>query len=360
MYRGRRSTYGRARRNAYGVRSFASARKNRERWVSSNRARGRGNFAHARKNRERWVPSRDASAGGFRHARKNRERWIPSNDADAGGSFTFNVSNLKVHIPEAPGGEPPVDPPVDPPVGESGVPGVGDGTHPYVSTDYQVTYPGADFDPGSTNPLTRGCPPYSHPDWPRECPQKMTFAWVESIFQPVLDEANVYRAAKGYDPLIFDPYLVLSAQRHATYMGDKWDEQYASPDGQMVVEHGGYAWHWEPDTGSFGNTNQARVVNTGRDSGGMFIPSEGVGNGGSTPMQGFCIQKSDYVDEANPGHFGPFYTNPDVKYIGWGIDKQHSNPGNTIQVWNYHTGPPGANAEPLDELWTYLPKFDCP
>jgi hypothetical protein len=316
---------------------FSGKRKNRERYVTFTP----GNFQRARKNRERWITPKYAANDNSLTVSNNFTASRGSGGGGAGGTGGLE------------GGDP------LPP--DSVIEGIGDGTIvPYDPTDFNATYPGSNFNSGTTVPADRGCPPYSHLDYPMTCPQERTFAWQESVFQPVLDEGNVYRAARGLSDLIFDNYLTLAAQRHATYVAENWDTLYAAGM-PLNVAHGGLQGaHYElaPPDPTFGETVGVRVVNTGRDDPTAAGVAEGIAFGSNTPMEGLCNQKADYVDNSNPGHFGPWYGIGDLhNYVGWGQDRVPG--GWVVQVFVYANDPPGANADTLLELHDYLPKFKC-
>lgn len=337
------------------------------------------NFSNKRKNREEWDSAGPARAGSeptaagflqvsandYNQVRKNRERWVTPNPTGF-QELTISLASAtqRVTVPTLSAGQPdpnpdpdPDPPPPPPPVGDSGLPGIGDNSqYIYDPSHYGATSAATNFNPASTDPLTRGCPEYSDPLWPRVCPQKGTWAWYEQIMQSVMTEANVYRAAKGFDPLILDRHLALAGFRHAVFICETWDANYASPNGQMVIQHGGFALHWEPATNSFGDTIVNRVGNTGRGLSGSY--AEGIGYNLPTPMRMLCAMKSDYVSEAQPGHFGPFYTNAAIKYVGLGFDARPSD-GQTYAVWTYASDPPAVDATVLDELYLEMPKLDC-
>lgn len=268
--------------------------------------------------------------------------------------------------------EDPVDPPVDPPITEPGldllIPGVGDGSiASYDPTLYNSSIAANNYDPLSTDPATSGCPSYNHPLWPQTCPQKRTWAWMEDVTRPAADFGNVFRNANGKAGLVWNKNLTLMAQRHATFIAEKFSILYTSGM-PLQAQYGYFALHWEtaeddPVHPSYGASLGDRAVNSGFPNG--MVGGEGIGltnstaggEGPNNPMTGLCSQKSDWVDENNPGHFGP-WAEPDNtrNYFGYGFDL--TSGGTMIHVWVYADTVQGTIV-PQKELYEYLPKFNC-
>lgn len=229
----------------------------------------------------------------------------------------------------------------------------------YDSTYWHPTFGGNNYVAGEYDPTLSGCKPYDHAAWQRTCPDKLTFAALEAAFQPVLDWGNEFRASTGNGPMIWDNYLALAAQRHATFYAEHKADLYTGPSGlsghaETLVT--------DPVYPSYGQWPGDRVALTGREN---TFAAEGIGftlGWGlslNTPMGGFCNIKSDYQDQANCGHFC-YWKNPGATYnwVGYGMDVMPD--GSAIHVFVYSNAPAGPNSEPLFELYEYLPKFDCP
>lgn len=245
------------------------------------------------------------------------------------------------------------------PLFTSGIPGIGDKTvNPSRDHEFAPTSAaGAGYTPGNTNPATQGCAPYSHPDWPRICPQSRTWAWQQAVSQPALDFGNTFRQGAGLPDMIWDKFLTLAAQRHATYIVE--NQANYPPDHAYIPNAYPGDPHLEALTNSFGETVQVRVFNTGRNPSPEIV-AEGSGFGGmNTPMSGICNQKSDWVNASNPGHFGPWAQPGNAtRYYGYGFDATPT--GNRMwHVFVYANNPPIVDPNSLDELYTYLPKFYC-
>jgi hypothetical protein len=238
------------------------------------------------------------------------------------------------------------------------LPGTGDGTViEYDPSQYSNSSPDKNYDPNNTqDPKTAGCPPYSHDRWPQECPQNRTFEWMEDVFTPVKEWGDTFRAADGREPMIWDKHLTLAAQMHATFIAEHY-ELY-EPGNEFYDQWGTImAYHNEPEWGfGAGLLHRMQRVNRGGPAW-----SEGVGfttGEDNTPQGGLCTQKTDYVSEDNPGHFGAWSQASNTKdYVGYGFDVDAN--GRMIHVFNYADNPPKDSADELDELYTYLPKFYC-
>lgn len=244
---------------------------------------------------------------------------------------------------------------------------------------YQTpTYPGQDNALGqpydwatSVYPHNSGCPPQDAlAGYPRECPQELTFAYLEASAQPQLAFGNNYRQAAGLPPMIWDNYLALAAMRHAVYLSEMQDH-YDPPKPPGLEVHYEYP-EGHPTYPSFGETVVDRVFNTGRENYNNVVAPAGAnvveGFGGawnSTGTKGLCTQRHDSdnppAEGESWGHIGPWAdpTTP-ITHYGWGAD-QRTRDGMTNHVFVYSAKPAGANSLPLDkELYEYLPKFKCP
>lgn len=208
-------------------------------------------------------------------------------------------------------------------------------------------------------PTEEPCPPYSHPEWPVECPTPITYDLIERVCQPAVDETNRYRESRGMKPLIWDNHLAWAAMAQAWWNDDNGKGGHDSPGafwGDNFSERIAYA--------NYKNANgiRARFASEGAAGTANF---QGGGPQGSNPMFAFCKFKNAWkcdepVQECN-SHFGPMTQNKtnvlEFRHIGMGWQ-------GTKWVFIYarlygpdeYAHPP----HPLRDLYSINPDWACP
>ena len=132
------------------------------------------------------------------------------------------------------------------------------------------------------------CPTFSKPG--RVCPQTTTLTDLRNDFAEVVQEGNTYRVSRGMAPLVWSDNLAVAAAWHA---GDMHDRGYSSHTALDPAPYGGAPWDRAALAGIPGFT------------------AEGIsGNANADPFSAFCGFKSEWTDDANVGHFGPWVGNP--------------------------------------------------